>query len=1211
MSFLAEYSSKLLDGILWFFTGSERIVKPQGGPSNQVAVQLSSERIYYFTESGGDYTPIQDTKATLTLVEDPDCQFVFKDCRGKTYRFNMSGQLIDSNSGNDEVVTNRGSGMLMDSGPVLSQVRTTIQDGVTYENRLDYAYDGDEQLIEVVSSLVNVTTSTTSLLRRQVLTYYGPAEDHGSDGDLKTSTIQLPDGAGGWVDHETTYMRYYKAGDADGFAHALKYLVRPEAFRRLSLVGSPLTAANSLVAQYADNYYEYDGNQRAKKSVTNGGLLTYTMAYTVSAHADAYNNWKLKTVVTRPDGATETTYSNYLTQQLLTDLAQGANHWVNYWQYNSRGYEILHAMPSAVVSYNEASANLGVTLQTASGLSMVTDYYSSTTATVSTPGGVIDEVSATWLRKGSGGGAVDVKQSALTYYWRNTDNGFIWPVAAQTTYRDDGATDAITTSYAYTWYTDSTQILQRVTTLPVITTAQNGSNAANARRELYDMYGNLQATQDERGFINSSVYFWALNARTKSVQDDDAPSGSGWTANSGTRLKLTSDYQYDDLGRITQSLGPARAVDLNGISTSVRTASWMVYQDAADQVWSGQGFATGTGPSYTYTLVNPVTISVTDDAGRTTDSITATRASTAGKLLASDTFPQSSWVRWSTTQYNNQNQQTSSRQYWHIPASGTGTVNTNYYETTYGYDVMNRQNRVVNTVGTISRIVYDVRNLTVSTWIGTNDAGATDSDPDGSGEPNNMLQLSANVYDGGADEGDGNLTQSTQYVDASGTKNRVTSYVYDWRNRQTTIDGEIDVYVEQVYDNLNQITQINRKNTTSGGNLIGRSETFFDNLGRTYQSKVYAVDPTTGTVGNALTDNTWYDPTGNVLKSKPAGSQAWTKMVYDSVGRNTIRYVGYSTATENYAEAGTISTSIVMEQTVTTYDAASNAIQTESAQRYHDAPATGTGSQGVLNGPTGSNPKSRNSYVASYPDGIGRNQAVANYGTNDNTSFTRPATIPPRSDTVLVNSTDYNSTGEAWQSVDPAGQVTRQEFDDLGRRTRQIQNYVACGHASGQNITTEWTYTPHSQIATLTAVNAATGNQITSYGFGVTVVGGSDYNSNDPLHTETYPDAGVVIREYNRAGQVIEITDQNGTVHALDYDKLGRSVADRVVTVPYGIELIVLRIETSYEVRGLVEHITQYDAATGGNVVNDILRQYNAFSQLITEYQQDGGPVIP
>jgi hypothetical protein len=63
----------------------------------------------------------------------------------------------------------------------------------------------------------------------------------------------------------------------------------------------------------------------------------------------------------------------------------------------------------------------------------------------------------------------------------------------------------------------------------------------------------------------------------------------------------------------------------------------------------------------------------------------------------------------------------------------------------------------------------------------------------------------------------------------------------------------------------------------SSGNLIACGETLFDDLGRVYQTKRYAVNVSTGAVGNALTDNVWFDQSGNVIKQKPAGSQAFMK----------------------------------------------------------------------------------------------------------------------------------------------------------------------------------------------------------------------------------------------------------------------------------------------------------------------------------------------
>ena len=47
-----------------------------------------------------------------------------------------------------------------------------------------------------------------------------------------------------------------------------------------------------------------------------------------------------------------------------------------------------------------------------------------------------------------------------------------------------------------------------------------------------------------------------------------------------------------------------------------------------------------------------------------------------------------------------------------------------------------------------------------------------------------------------------------------------------------------------------------------------------------------AVDPATGTVGDALVSNTWYDAAGNSIKEQPAGSRAFTKTVYDGLGRD-------------------------------------------------------------------------------------------------------------------------------------------------------------------------------------------------------------------------------------------------------------------------------------------------------------------------------------
>ena len=47
---------------------------------------------------------------------------------------------------------------------------------------------------------------------------------------------------------------------------------------------------------------------------------------------------------------------------------------------------------------------------------------------------------------------------------------------------------------------------------------------------------------------------------------------------------------------------------------------------------------------------------------------------------------------------------------------------------------------------------------------------------------------------------------------------------------------------------------------------------------------------------------------------------------------------------------------------------------------------------------------------------------------------------------------------------------------------------------------------------------------------------------------------------YNRQRQVTSLTDQNGTVHRFDFDKLGRSTQDRITTLGSGVDGAVRRL---------------------------------------------------
>jgi hypothetical protein len=634
-------------------------------------------------------------------------------------------------------------------------------------------------------------------------------------------------------------------------------------------------------------HHHYSDQQRVTREVRDGGGRSYTFEYTASAHSDAYDHWKIKTVETRPDGSEHIVYTNCIGQILIKELRAGSQRWIEARTYDADGRQIERARPSAVVDYDDAYADLNVTLNTDAGLIHVTDYYAETAGV-----GARGRVQFRKIKHGSAG--EPIQQAAFEYATHTAGGVTVHPVAKRTEFRHEDGSGAIDTSYDCTWHSGTVQMQQRTTTLPAVPALQNGSGTSATRVERFDANGSLVWLKDERGYLTRHNYDAATGARVQTIRDvdtsqvGDAP--AGWTTPVGGGLHLISDYQHDARGRLIEELGPWHTVDLNGAATPVRTARWTVFQDAAHETWTAQGYATGTAPDYTYTLVNPVSITRSDHNGNVLEQIQAVRASTAGKLQPTDSFPQSSYVRWTTYQYTDCCLLGSTRVYHTIPAEGAGQAGTHYDQTDFGYDSTKRRNRTVSPGGTITFQVFDVRRHVVATYVGTDDTGATETDPTGGGaDPNNnMVLVTSYEYDHGQAGGDGNLTEQAQHVDADTA--RVTQFVYDWRNRRTATDGEIDFYEQLTYDNLSRVTRTERYDTTAQGNLIARSDTLYDDRSRVYRTIRYAVDPATGDVGNALVANTWYDAAGNTIKSQPSGAKLFSKTVYDGLGRQTAQY---------------------------------------------------------------------------------------------------------------------------------------------------------------------------------------------------------------------------------------------------------------------------------------------------------------------------------
>ncbi|ADB18360.1 YD repeat protein [Pirellula staleyi DSM 6068] len=1279
-----------------------------------VVICFSQEFSVFFSKSDSTYTPINGAEDRYTLAADTvNDVFKLTDPQGTVWEF-LDFSAAPGIAGLLSKATMSG-GQLLEvtsyTSSSIAEVQKTYSDGMLYyTEKYSYSYSG--ALLTSVTLERRLGSGPYQNIQRCSYEYYDGTDGYGSLNDLKMTVSERWNGSE-WEDPKTHYYRYYiDSADGVGFQHGLWYVLSPESYRRAVLAGiDPLWADSSELDPFADYRLEYDSNQQVTREVVMGGAREYSFALTnrTGTLVDDLNEWRVRMVMTQPDNSIVTVFTNYIGQAILHVLedATTSQSWCNFFEYDTSARVISHANSSAVQSWSlsSTSAPLSVSLYSSDGLIELHEYPTSTTATAITgttsspsqAGDVKGYKKSQKIKRGTGGTPITLQE--MKYFRRTVVTETVYP-AQDKSFRNDNGTGAVETNYSYTWQSALPAILERVTTLPAIPTAQNGSNSSNTRAERYSVIGELIWTRDEAGYINNQGYDVATGALVQSIVDvDDTQLSvpSGWSTPAGGGLHLTTDYSIDLLGRTTLSQGPIHDAVIDGVSTSVRTISNTLYLDTLEEVRSAQGYASGSAHSE-YTLYNPISITKSDDAGRPVQQIQATRGtstSSPGLLLASDTFEQSSYVRWSTSTYNDKSQLVSSDVYFDIPESGLGKKNVNFNRTYYRYDSMGRQNYVMSASGSVSTTIFDVRGLPISrsaaidtefpgtpgrSWqnqvnrLDVNDDGeVTDVDallvinflnanPGSTTLPEppvnppppppyydvsgngvvtpldaltivNYLNAGGSIsesrlitsyqYDGGTGGGDRNLTRETQHVNSTSGDDRVTEYTYDWRNRRISVDGEIDLYMEYEYDNLDRVVVTQRRNTTSSGTLLGKQETLYDDLGRVYQSITYAVNPSSGSIGNSLVDQTWYDARGNVAKLQPAGSKAFSKTFYDGVGRSTATFTGYDTSETSYADALTVTGDTIFEQSETLYDNASNVLFATSRQRFHNA--TGTGS---LQGPSGSEPKSRDSYMAMWYDGIGRSIASASYGTNDNAGPpTRPSIAPASSDEVLVSLSRYNARGEAFESVDPSGMVSHVDADDAGRTVRTIQNYVpcdcdACGHeacsecscpGAEENVTTEMQYGPGGQLIALIAKNPLTGDQTTRYEYKVTTAGGSDIASNDLLSAEIYPDAADaddrVTYSYNRQGERKTMRDQNGSVHSYSYDKLGRQTADTVTTLASGVDDGVLRIGATFDVRGLVEKITSFSDTSGTAPVNEVQNSYNDFGQLVEQYQEHDGAV--
>ncbi|HKB01509.1 MAG TPA: hypothetical protein VKD90_04775, partial [Gemmataceae bacterium] len=796
-----------------------------------------------------------------------------------------------------------------------------------------------------------------------------------------------------------------------------------------------------------------------------------------------------------------------------------------------------------------------------------------------------------------------------------------------------------TTSYSYQWVGGAGALHPRSVTIqaPTVSAAENGPATPDLADTVYDDHGQPVWARDGDGFLHYREFDPVTGALVKEIADvntaltaDFTGLPAGWVtpASGGAHLKTT--LTVDQFGRPTGITYPNGRVDYvryDDLTHTVRyyrgwtgtTTTGPVEVARADRV-GGTVMVGGLPRTYLYTerlTMAPASIPV-DGQGRPTGAepvsniLTLSRDYTnpAGQLLWHDAYFNLAGLTYLDGSGN--------------PVFNLGTQGTHFYRTQFTYDSRGRLNRTISPAGTTYRTDFDGLDRPTAEWVGTVD-----------GTGGNMVQTAAYEYDGGG-VGAGNLTKVT-VKPGGGQPDQVSQTWYNWRNfpvaSKDGVEGTEASWVNRplvvtTFNNLGEVTRTEQYDgdqltpTITNGEFVplstaarrARVDTAYDGQGRAFRVTQSAVDPVTGALtGRTLTSDLWFDRRGNVVKAAGPGG-AVAKAAFDGAGRLVKEFTTDGGGDVGWADARTVTGDVVLAQVETQYDGNGNTLLVTIRDRFHDATLTGE----LGNPGSTSQAKARVSYAAAYHDLLGRMTAAVDVGTNGGSAWTRPATAPAGSDTVLVTAFAYHAAG--WQDTvtDPKGRVAKTTYDALGGVTKTIENYIDGVPSDTDDKTIVYGFDSFGRPTTVTALLTG-GQQVTEsvYG-GVTTANGHGLNSNDLAAEVRHPDAttgasSASVRElvlFNALAQAVQGMDRNGTVHQYTFDPVGRPLADLVTTLAAGVDGAVRRTEVGYDGQGNAHRVSTLDATTGSGYVTDVYREFNGFGQLARETQGNNGIAV-
>ena len=408
----------------------------QWAGKDTMAIVYSATNIESFDFVNGQFVPTSYTADNL-VYDATNHRFILSDSSGNQYTFGdrsviegilVPGAFLSKTDASGVVTTVTARTAL---GNIQTLCRYAANGTLVEQWNYSYICSSDAELLQSVT-LQQVQNGVLSTIQTVTYSYYGGThsgdDQYGNLGDLKTAITTDASGA-------VTSAYYYRyvtpsditspvvfgsgggsssgAGGSGGGsvpppppAKGLKYVFDTEAYAALlaSLGETSLqstaafSAPDSVVAPYAQHYFEYDGERRVTLHyVAGAGTWTYSFSNNGN-YSDDVNTWYSKTVETTPDGSVNIAYANghgdVMLKVTYDDASQANEAAIVYYRYNGLGQVVLEASGSAITGYSESYADLlgnGLYLADHTGSIYSYQYGTDTTATDTTAGDVKGE----------------------------------------------------------------------------------------------------------------------------------------------------------------------------------------------------------------------------------------------------------------------------------------------------------------------------------------------------------------------------------------------------------------------------------------------------------------------------------------------------------------------------------------------------------------------------------------------------------------------------------------------------------------------------------------------------------------------------------------------------------------------------------------------------------------------------------------------------